>query len=83
MLCPIACTSCGKQLGDIAPIYFNIRRDRMLKMYKEMEYTVMPSHLMAVSRDTANLMADILDGLKIDKCCRTHLISTVLFSDHY
>jgi DNA-directed RNA polymerase subunit N (RpoN/RPB10) len=83
MLVPIACVSCGKQIGDIAPIFIAIRKERMLKMYKDNDYRVTPSNLMSDSLEVKNIMEDILKGLKVDMCCKTHIVTAMQYTDHY
>ena len=83
MLPFIACPTCGKPIGDVAPIFNIVAKKIMLKMYADQNYQYMPNHQSSVSLDTDNRMAPIINALKIDKCCKVHLISSVRFMDHY
>lgn len=83
MLVPIACFSCGLSLGDIAPIYHYIRRRRMAARYGEPGSEVAPTQAGIDPSVTENIMGDVLDALGVTKCCRTHLVTAVIFSDHY
>jgi hypothetical protein len=83
MFVACACPSCGLPIGDIAPIFRAILQNRMLKKYKALNYKVEPKYMMEASEDNKDLMADILVGLHLDKCCIIHVISNVEFKDHY
>jgi DNA-directed RNA polymerase subunit N (RpoN/RPB10) len=82
MLIPIACMSCGKSIGDVAPIYKIVMRNRMLKWAEEHDFELTPANMSIFASDMTNI-ADVLDALHIDKCCRVHVISNIDFSDHY
>ena len=30
-----------------------------------------------------NIMGDVLDALRITKCCRTHMVTAMILSEHY
>lgn len=86
MLTPIVCFTCGCSLGDIAPIYNIIRIKRMTKHYGKSDFrdeTTAPSQVAMDPDLTENIMGDVLDALKVTKCCRTRLITAMILSEHY
>lgn len=88
MLTPIVCPTCGLSLV-VAPIYHEIRKKRLQKMYESGEIKTLPSHAtidpnFTTGEGSSNaFMSDILDALKVYKCCRTHLVTSLNFSDYY
>ena len=81
MLTPIVCMDCGTSLGDKAPLYHIIRRKRMAARLGA-EGAANPANA-AIAAEVQNTMGDVLDALRIDKCCRTTMMTTVLFYEHY
>lgn len=81
MLTPIRCQTCGLSLGDIAPIYQWIRRKRVRAYYAEKG--IAPTRTAIDRTLTENIMGDVLDALQVGGCCRTHLVTAMLFTDHY
>jgi DNA-directed RNA polymerase subunit N (RpoN/RPB10) len=80
MLPPIVCQTCGRSLGDLAPIYRLILEKRMGARYggASAEGESPPPAPPLVSLDleqTSNLMGDILEALRLTDCCRTHLVA--------
>jgi DNA-directed RNA polymerase subunit N (RpoN/RPB10) len=82
MLVPVACKSCGRSIGDVAPIYKIVVRNRMLAWAEENNFELTPAN-MSIFASNMNNMSDILDALCIDKCCRVHVVSHIDFCDHY
>ncbi len=88
MLVPVVCWTCGKSLGDIAPIYNICRRNRMLARYGAEALADPPRILpsMALTLDVEqqkNMLEDVLDALKVHGCCRTHLVTAMDFRTFY
>lgn len=82
MLAPIVCFTCGCSLGDIAPIYNAVRRKRMAARFGTPGGATMPTRAAVDQTLTENIMGDVLDALRVTKCCRTHLVTTMIYSDH-
>lgn len=82
MLTPITCFTCGLPLGDIAPVYTYIRQKRMAERYGKPGSSA-PTQMAIDPSLTENIMGDVLDALKVTKCCRTHLVTAMIFSEHY
>jgi DNA-directed RNA polymerase subunit N (RpoN/RPB10) len=85
MLVPIVCFTCGVSLGDLAPIYNHIRRKRMIQRYGDPNNgpRTAPTQAAVDPSLQENLMGDVLDALRIQKCCRTHMVTAMLFTEHY
>jgi DNA-directed RNA polymerase subunit N (RpoN/RPB10) len=81
MLPPVLCFTCGKSLGDIAPFYHYIRRTRVQRHYDELG--VAPTRRIPAPGVEIPLMADVLDALRVTECCKTHLVTTLVFTDYY
>ncbi len=83
MLTPIVCLSCRSSLGDLAPVFQMIRRDRMAKLYGGENSETSPARAPIDPRLTENIMGDVLDGLRVMKgCCRIRLCSAMLLHEH-
>jgi len=82
MLIPVSCVSCGRSIGDVAPIYKKVIRNRMLKWAEDNNFELTPANMSIFATNMENMM-DLLDALKIDRCCRVHVISNIDFCDHY
>ena len=83
MLTPILCFTCGMPLGDVAPVYHHIRAKRMVAKYGSVGTRVAPTQAAVDPTQVENLMSDILDALKVSKCCRVRLITAMLFCEYY
>ena len=83
MLVPIVCFTCGCSLGDIAPIYHAVRRKRMAARFGQPGGPTAPTQAAVDPTLTENIMADVLDALRVTKCCRTRLVTAMIFSEHY
>jgi DNA-directed RNA polymerase subunit N (RpoN/RPB10) len=83
MLVPIVCLTCGLSLGDIAPIYHYIRRKRMAARSGEPGGTPVSTQVAVDPTLLENIMEDVLDALQVTKCCRTRLVTAMVFSEHY
>lgn len=83
MLVPIVCFTCGLSLGDISPIYQYIRRKRMAARYGEPGSATAPTQVAVDPALLENIMEDVLDALRVTKCCRTRLVTAMLFPEHY
>jgi DNA-directed RNA polymerase subunit N (RpoN/RPB10) len=92
MLVPIVCFTCGMSLGDIAPIYQSIRRKRMGRRYGHLAELnasqtragrAAPTQAAVDPSLSENVMGDVLDALRVTKCCRTRLVTAMIFSEHY
>lgn len=82
MLIPIVCFTCGSSLGDLAPIYHYIRRRRMAKRFGELDSLVAPIQAAVDPTLTENMMGDVLEALRITRCCRTRTVTAMIFNDH-
>lgn len=81
MLQLVICTTCGLPIGDVAPLYQEMKNDIVRKLLEE--------------RGTAPTQAAIDAGLQVDcteiyellhiknGCCRMRLASCMLFNDAY
>ena len=83
MLTPIVCFSCGCSLGDIAPIYHIVRQMRMGPRFAKAPASTTPAQAGVDPTLTENIMGDVLDALRVTKCCRTRLVTAMIFSEHY
>jgi DNA-directed RNA polymerase subunit N (RpoN/RPB10) len=83
MLVPIVCFTCGCSLGDIAPIYHAVRRKRMAARFGTVGAPTAPTQAAVDPTLTENIMGDVLDALRVTKCCRTRLVTAMVFSEHY
>lgn len=83
MLVPVVCFTCGTSLGDLAPIYHHIRRKRMAARYGSAGATVAPTQAAVDPSLQENIMKDVLEALRVTKCCRTRLVTAMIFSEHY
>lgn len=81
MLTPVVCFTCGCSLGDIAPLYHAVRRARMAARYGP--GATSPAQAATDPTLTENVMGDVLEALRVSKCCRTRLVTAMIFSDHY
>ena len=83
MLVPIVCFTCGDSLGDIAPIYSAVRKARMAEKYGRPGGPTAPTQAAVDPTLTENMMKDVLDALRVTKCCRTRLVTAMILSEHY
>lgn len=83
MLVPVVCFTCGSSLGDKAPLYHYVRRNRMAARYGKPDGGTAPVRAAVDPALTENIMGDVLDALQVTKCCRTHLVTAMIFDDHY
>lgn len=83
MLVPIVCFTCGLSLGDLAPIYRLARAKRMEARYGTDESRVAPAQAALDPTQEDNMMVDVLDALRLTKCCRTRMTSAMDFRDYY
>lgn len=83
MLTPAVCFTCGMPLGDKAPIYHRIRRQRLGRRYGATGAQVSPVNVSMDPTRIDNSMGDILDALKVNKCCRVRLVTSMQFQEHY
>jgi DNA-directed RNA polymerase subunit N (RpoN/RPB10) len=83
MLPPITCFTCGSSTGDIATIYHIVRQKRMAIRYGTEGAPTVPTQAGADPTLTDNQMKDVLDALKVSSCCRVHIVTGMLFSEHY
>jgi len=82
MLTPMVCFTCGFSLGDIAPVYHFIRQNRMATHLHGKNASA-PTRVAVDPSLTKNIMGDVLDALGVEDCCRTRLVTAMIFSDHY
>lgn len=82
MLTPVVCFTCGLSLGDLAAIYNRIRAKRMAARYGAGEVAPTQASL-DPSTTTESVMGDVLDALRLTKCCRTRMVTAMQFSEHY
>ncbi len=79
MLVPIVCITCGCPIGDVADLYRVLRAKRVKEVLAKTSRT--PFH---ASGDLQIDCTDIFDRLKIrSPCCRTHLTTSMVFTDYY
>lgn len=83
MLTPVVCFTCGLPLGDIAPVYHHIRRKRMAARYGAPGAPVAPTQAAVDPSLSENTMGDVLEALRVEGCCRTRLVTAMIFSEHY
>ena len=83
MLVPIRCFTCGLSLGDLAPIYTFIRQKRMVALYGHPDATTAPTQAAVDPNQTKNIMGDVLEAFGVTKCCRTHLVTAMIFTEYY
>jgi len=83
MLAPIVCFTCGLSVGDLAPIYHFIRQKRMAARYGQPGAATAPTQAAVDPTLLENIMGDVLDALRLTKCCRTRLVTATIFSEHY
>ena len=83
MLTPIVCFSCGLPLGDLAFIYQYILAKRMTALYGTEDSPVAPASAPLDQGQRDNLMADVLDALRLTSCCRTRLCTAMDFRAYY
>lgn len=80
MLVPVRCFTCGAPLGDLAPVYEYVSAQRMAKKYGSPDSEKMP---ISSNSDVGGGISDVLDSLKLSKCCRTHTVTAMKFCDLY
>jgi DNA-directed RNA polymerase subunit N (RpoN/RPB10) len=81
MLVPIVCFTCGCALGDKDDLFRHMRGERVAALLRERGTT--PTQA-AVDPDLQVDCGDILDLLDVrNDCCRTHLVTAMIFSDYY
>lgn len=84
MLVPPVCFTCGVSLGDLAPIYRLVLEKRMRSRYgDDAEESVAPTMIAQDPSRRENLMADVLDALRLQQCCRTHMVTAMDFRKYY
>jgi DNA-directed RNA polymerase subunit N (RpoN/RPB10) len=82
MLTPILCITCGASLGDAAPVYVSVRRNRMGKLYGTSRAATLPEGAAGDPDHPPEVMSDIFAALKIHRaCCKTRLATAVLFPE--
>jgi DNA-directed RNA polymerase subunit N (RpoN/RPB10) len=81
MLVPIVCFTCGLPLGDVEDLFLTLRAE---KVRKELEARGTVATQAAFDAGLQVECADILDELGIVyDCCRTHLVTAMIFTDYY
>ena len=55
----------------------------MAARYGEPGGATAPTQVAVDSSLTENIMGDVLDALRVTKCCRMRLVSAMIFSEHY
>ena len=80
MLTPVVCFTCGSPIGDVAPLYLEVLRARNAQRAPG---GAAPYNRAIDPGQRENMMEDVLDALRVHKCCRTRLITAMQFCDHY
>ncbi len=83
MLVPVRCFTCGWPVGDLAPIFHFILRERMAARYGRPGGAVAPAGAATDPALRENIMGDVFEALRLSECCRTRLGTAVILGDHY
>lgn len=81
MLPPVVCFTCGFPIGDVAEIFLHLRAARVRAALEARGTAAAEA---AVDSGLQVDCSDVLDalGLRYD-CCRMHLVTAMVFTDHY
>jgi len=83
MLTPVLCMTCGRSVGEYGDVF---RRMRQSVVEAELKARGVDPTRMAADAGMRVECGSIFDSLGIGKdrpCCRTTLMCTMIFSDHY
>jgi DNA-directed RNA polymerase subunit N (RpoN/RPB10) len=81
MLTPVVCFGCGTSIGHVAEL-FRLLRERRIR--EELKAKHLSPEMSAIPLDSSMDLQDLFDKLQIPTdCCRVHLSSAIVMSDHY
>lgn len=74
---------CGRSLGDLFPLYQELKRRKYEEYFKKTGIEIAPTRV-PICTDVQIDVGDILDALHIKcECCRTRMISQIEFKEYY
>lgn len=81
MLIPVVCFSCGTSIGHVAEVFRVLREQRVRG---DLATARVAPEMSAIRLDADLDLSDVFDKLRISQdCCRTHLNTAMVMSDHY
>lgn len=74
---------CGRSLGDLFPLYTEMKRRKYEEYNKKHGVNIKPTRV-PISSDVRVDVGDILDKLHVHTdCCRARLISQIEYKEYY
>lgn len=80
---PLILCVCGRSLGDLYDLYAEMRRDKYREFFAKSGIEIRPDYI-PIAGDITVETGDILDALHLHlECCRTKMITQVLWEEVY